>query len=205
MPDETPVGEQPQEGAAGTEPQAGTEDTPTPGGNGGNEQPEEGDTPKDGDDSQVKALRAEAAKHRREKQDALKKVEELEREKMGESERKDRDLKAATERSDELVKRLRVSAVKLAAVAEGVKPEKVERVHRFVDLETLGDADDLDAIEDAAAKAVRGLRKTDADIFTEQTPAGDGGKGNGRGASDDDNVSPGYGQLVRAYETSGKT
>ncbi|MBA2708771.1 MAG: hypothetical protein H0U59_13280, partial [Gemmatimonadaceae bacterium] len=122
MPDETSAVVEPQAGAAGTEPQAGTQDTPTPGGNGGNEQPEEGDTPKDGDDSQVKALRAEAAKHRREKQDALKKVEELEREKMGESERKDRDLKAATDRSDELVKRLRVSAVKLAAVAEGVKP-----------------------------------------------------------------------------------
>ncbi len=203
MPDETLAGTPPQEGAAGNEPKAGTQDTPTPGGNGGNEQPEEGDT-KDGEDSQVKALRAEAAKHRREKQDALKKVEELEREKMGESERKDRDLKAATERSDELVKRLRVSAVKLAAVAEGVKPDKVERVHRFVDLDTLGDADDLDAIEDAAAKAVRGLRKTDADIFTEQNPAGDGGRGNGHSVVDD-KVSPGYGQLVRAYETSGKT
>jgi hypothetical protein len=126
---------------------------------------EEQNQPKTYDEKYVKALRGEAAQHRKELREAQARLKELETAQLSEAEKKDLRLKELEGEVSRLQKETRTAQVVAAAAAAGaVNPE---RVARLVD----DDAEDV-------KKAVADLKKSDPYLFAR--PGGgsaDGGAG----------------------------
>jgi hypothetical protein len=154
----------------------------------------------DGVSKEVRDLRKEARKLRRERNEAQKELEKKQREELGEVER----LKAeASERDERIVKldeRNRSLSVQLAATRVGIRPSATKAAVALLDWS------DLDVEVDSEVEAaLRELRSEHAYLFAGTTDDVDAGRGRKKEPPKPEDVQPGRGRLVSAYENADRT